>query len=91
MVTVEAWNDNGLEDIRVVGVKEGFYIQKKDFDKIQESLKEYEEFLKECNEYNLLNSNWYQFELNQERSNNIPTLNNEDYWYSVTKSKLIQN
>ena len=89
MVTVEAWNDNGLEDIRVVGVKEGFYIQKKDFDKIEESLKEYEEFLKEWNEYNLLNNNWYQFELNQERSNDISTLNNEDYWYCVTKRKLI--
>jgi len=56
MVIAEAWSDNGLDDVRVVGIKNDFYIVESDFDKIETAVKDYEDD-------QLLDGEWYRFEL----------------------------
>jgi len=40
MVIAEAWSDNGLDDIKVLGVKNGHGINKSDFDLIDEAIRD---------------------------------------------------
>lgn len=77
MVIVEAWSDNGLDDVRVVGIKNDFYIDESDFDKIETSVKDYEND-------QLLDNEWYRFELAPRHEDDGSGVMRID-WYEVIK------
>ena len=77
MVIVEAWSDNGLDDVRVVGIKNDFYIVESDFDKIETSVKDYEND-------QLLDNEWYRLELAPRHEDDGSGAMRID-WYEVIK------
>jgi len=81
MVIAEAWSDNGLDDVRVVGIKNDFYIVESDFDKIETAVKDYEDD-------QLLDGEWYRFELaprNEDDGSGAMRLD----WYEVIKVECV--
>lgn len=52
-------SDNGLDDVRAVGIKNDFFIVASDFEKIEEAVKN-------CEDDQLLDCEWYRFELARE-------------------------
>lgn len=81
MVIAEAWSDNGLDDVRVVGIKNDFFIVASDFDKIEEAVKN-------CEDEQLLDCEWYRFELaprNEDDGSGAMRLD----WYEVVKIECV--
>jgi hypothetical protein len=81
MVIAEAWSDNGLDDVRVVGIKNDFYIVESDFDKIETAIKD-------CIDDQMLDGEWYRFELvprNEDDGSGAMRLD----WYEIIKVECV--
>jgi len=82
MVTVEAFNDKKLINIRVVGVENDFYITKSDFDKFEEAIGDYDNDL-------LLDGHWYRFALKPMYEDDGSGAMRLD-WYDITSVVWLQ-
>lgn len=82
MVIAEAFSDNGLDDVRVVGVKNDFYIVESDFHKIDTAVKD-------CESEQLINNKWYRFNLSPRYEDDGSGVMRLD-WYEVVNIEVIE-
>ncbi len=82
MIIAEAWCDSGaLDDIRITGLHECYYIVESDFSKVEEALGEVD-----CTE--LLNTEWYEFKLKPKYEDDGSGAQRMD-WYEIVETNLL--